>query len=136
MYFKTIFDIVRVQSVRHVVWARLGAGGSRVLAGVRAARAERCATLAAARALSVARQRPAWATLQDLYDSSHRARVFFSAVPASACDVCRAWASCERACGAAAQQVADTPAHVAPDAAHTHLIAPALVILATALLLL
>uniref|UniRef100_A0A2A4K0R1 TEP1-F n=1 Tax=Heliothis virescens TaxID=7102 RepID=A0A2A4K0R1_HELVI len=135
-YLADIDTLTELTSVRHVVWARLGAGGSRVLAGVRAARAERCATLAAARALSVARQRPAWATLQDLYDSSHRARVFFSAVPASACDVCRAWASCERACGAAAQQVADTPAHVAPDAAHTHLIAPALVILATALLLL
>ncbi|XP_049691725.2 thioester-containing protein 1 allele R1 [Helicoverpa armigera] len=137
-YLADIDTLTELTSVRHVVWARLSAGGSRVLAGVRAARAERCATLAAARALSVARQRPAWATMQDLYDSSHRARVFFSAVPASACDVCRVWASCARACGAAQQQVSgsDTPAHVAPDAAHTHVLAPVVIVLATTLLLL
>lgn len=68
------FNIIRffsvLQSVRHVVWARVSGAGTRVLAAVRAARAERCATLAAPRALPVARQRPAWATLQDLYDSS------------------------------------------------------------------
>ena len=154
---------------------------------VRAARSERCATLAAPRALPVARQRPAWATLQDLYDSSeytlslptyvhccmavsasvagkpapisyvmlpreqlqhllcnntgtyvsgHRARVFFAPISASACDVCRVWESCARACGAAALQVSDSNAEVTPDAAHQHLLAPVVMLLATTILLL
>ncbi|KAJ8726365.1 hypothetical protein PYW07_001063 [Mythimna separata] len=137
-YLADINTLTELTAVRHVVWARVAAGGARVQAAVRAARSERCATLAAPRALPVARQRPAWATLQDLYDSSHRARVFFSALAASACDVCRAWASCARACGSAAQQVADgaTPARVTPDAAATHALAPTIILLATALLLL
>ena len=50
--------------------ARVQHGGARVVAWLRAGAAERCATLAAPRALPVARQRAAWVTLQDLYDSS------------------------------------------------------------------
>lgn len=137
-YVADITTLTELTSVRHVVWARVSGAGTRVLAAVRAARAERCATLAAPRALPVARQRPAWATLQDLYDSSHRARVFFSPPAATACDVCRAWESCSRACGAIAQQVGDqaTEARATPDAAHAHVLAPAAILLATALLLL
>lgn len=64
------------QAVRHVISARLQRGGARVLAWVRAARGERCATLAAPRALPTARQRPGWATLEDLYDSSKHYNYF------------------------------------------------------------
>lgn len=58
------------QAARHVVGARVQAGGARVVAWLRSSVSERCATLAAPRAMPVARQRPAWVTLQDLYDSS------------------------------------------------------------------
>ncbi|CAG5022083.1 unnamed protein product [Parnassius apollo] len=109
-FLADINTITELTAARHVVGARVLAGGARVVAWLRAARDERCATLAAPRALPAAHQRPAWATLEDLYDSSHRARVFFSGVSASACSVCRAWASCERACGSAAQQRAPGPA--------------------------
>ncbi|XP_022820433.1 CD109 antigen-like [Spodoptera litura] len=129
-YVADITTLTELTSVRHVVWARVTGAGTRVLAAVRAARAERCATLAAPRALPVARQRPAWATLQDLYDSSHRARVFFSPAAASACDVCRAWARCGRACGAPAKQLGG--ADTAPAAAHA--LRPAAALLAAALL--
>ena len=75
--------------------------------------------------------------LISLSTTGHRARVFFSPIPASACDVCRAWASCARACGSTAQQVSDgTEARVTPDAAHTHVLAPVVMLIATALLLL
>ncbi|KPJ15105.1 CD109 antigen [Papilio machaon] len=103
-FLADINTITELTSARHVVGARLQRGGARVLAWLRAARAERCATLAAPRVLPAARQRPGWADLVDLADSSHRARVFFSAVSSSACSVCRAWPSCERACGAPALQ--------------------------------
>ncbi|XP_013181291.1 PREDICTED: C3 and PZP-like alpha-2-macroglobulin domain-containing protein 8 [Papilio xuthus] len=103
-FLADINTITELTSARHVVGARLQRSGARVLAWLRAGRAERCATLAAPRVLPAARQRPGWADLVDLADSSHRARVFFSAVSSSACSVCRAWPSCERACGAAALQ--------------------------------
>ncbi|XP_038206788.1 C3 and PZP-like alpha-2-macroglobulin domain-containing protein 8 isoform X2 [Zerene cesonia] len=130
-YLADINTITELTAARHVVGARLRAGGARVVAWLRAARAERCATLAAPRALPVARQRPGWATLMDLYDSSHRARMFFRAVSSSACDVCRAWASCARACGSLAPQRAPSPAAPAspasPDTAHAH--SPALTVI-------
>ncbi|CAH0603133.1 unnamed protein product [Chrysodeixis includens] len=135
-YVADINTLTELTAVRHVVWARVVSGGSQVLAGVRTARAERCATLAAPRALPVARQRPAWATLQDLYDSSHRARVFFSAPAASACDVCRVWESCARACGTAALRTSDENTAQAPDAANIHLLTPAVLLLTSLLLLL
>ncbi|CAG4944809.1 unnamed protein product [Colias eurytheme] len=117
-YLADINTITELTAARHIVGARLRAGGARVVAWLRASRGERCATLAAPRALPVARQRPGWATLMDLYDSSHRARMFFRAVSSSACDVCRAWASCARACGALAPQRApDAAPAPAPDAA-------------------
>ncbi|XP_072936646.1 thioester-containing protein 1 allele S3-like isoform X2 [Epargyreus clarus] len=136
-YLADINTITELTSARHVVGARLWRGGSRVRAWLRARRGEACATLAAPRALPTAAQRPAWATIQDLYDSSHRARVFFQPVASTACDVCRAWPSCERACGAAALQRAPdgNPARPgassadgkpAPDAAHTHHLAATL----------
>ncbi|XP_026487589.2 thioester-containing protein 1 allele S3-like [Vanessa tameamea] len=109
-YLADLNTITELTAARHVVGARLYAGGSRVSAWLRAGVSERCATLAAPRALAIARQRPAWVTLVDLYDSSHRARVFYQTVSSSACDVCRAWPSCERACGAAAGQLAPAPA--------------------------
>ncbi|CAD0196153.1 unnamed protein product [Chrysodeixis includens] len=133
---ETESGLTLLTAVRHVVWARVVSGGSQVLAGVRTARAERCATLAAPRALPVARQRPAWATLQDLYDSSHRPRVFFSAPAASACDVCRVWESCARACGTAALRTSDENTAQAPDAANIHLLTPAVLLLTSLLLLL
>ncbi|XP_028159271.1 CD109 antigen-like [Ostrinia furnacalis] len=109
-YLADINTITELTAARMVVSARVQAGGSRVLAWVRPRRAEQCATLAAPRALPVARQRPAWATLQDLYDSSHRARVFYQAPASSACDVCREWESCARACGSAGAQLGPAPA--------------------------
>ncbi|CAG9098707.1 unnamed protein product [Plutella xylostella] len=94
---------------------------------------ERCATLAAPRALPVARQRPGHATLRDLYDDSHRARVFFQPITAHACDVCREWASCARACGTTAERrAADTAADAppaAPGASHGIVPATALVVI-------
>ncbi|CAH0725826.1 unnamed protein product, partial [Brenthis ino] len=116
-YLADINTITELTAARHVVGARVLRGGARVAAWLRAGAAERCATLAAPRALPVARQRPAWAELRDLYDSSHRARVFYQAVGSSACDVCRAWASCARACGAAAGQLAPAAPAPAPAAA-------------------
>ncbi|XP_053625843.1 thioester-containing protein 1 allele S3-like [Plodia interpunctella] len=108
-YLADINTLTELTAARHVTWARLQRGGARVQAWLRAARAERCATLAAPRRLPAARQRPAWATLEDLYDSSHRARVFYQPLASSACEVCREWASCARACGATASQRADAP---------------------------
>ncbi|XP_004927018.1 C3 and PZP-like alpha-2-macroglobulin domain-containing protein 8 [Bombyx mori] len=137
-YLADINTISELTSASQVVRARVTAGGARVVGWVRATRAETCATLSAPRALPVAHQRPAWVTLTDLYDSSHRARVFYEAVPSSSCDVCSAWPSCSRACGAAASQRADPPRDPLrnpsqPDSAL--LLAPQLVaILATALL--
>lgn len=114
-YLADINTITELTSASHVSSARVVAGGGRVVAWVRAAAAERCATLAAARAQPVARQRPAWTTLQDLYDSSHRARVFFQAIPSTACDVCREWESCSKACGSPALQRAPKPDQASPD---------------------
>lgn len=119
-YLADITTLTELTSVPHVTWARVTQDGSRVLATVRAVRSERCATLAAPRALPVAKQRAAWATLLDLYDSSHRARVFFQPQAATACDICREWESCARACGSAALQVSDkesTNKQTSPDSA-------------------
>ncbi|KAL0849223.1 hypothetical protein ABMA28_013556 [Loxostege sticticalis] len=138
-YLADINTITELTAARMVVSARVQAGGSRVLAWVRPRRAEQCATLAAPRALPVARQRPAWATLQDLYDSSHRARVFYQAMSSSACDVCREWASCARACGSAGAQLGAGPAadartpRPARGAAAQHDVAVAALALALAL---
>ncbi|XP_052755570.1 thioester-containing protein 1 allele R1-like isoform X2 [Galleria mellonella] len=139
-YLADINTLTELTSARHVVRARLQAEGARVAAWMRVGRAERCATLAAPRALPAARQRAGWATLIDLYDSSHRARQFFQPVTSTACDVCREWPSCERACGAAAsQRAADRPAAGGPGgpggAAPGHA-APAAPAHATTLLLL
>ncbi|XP_049864919.1 CD109 antigen-like isoform X2 [Pectinophora gossypiella] len=109
-YLADINTLTELTAARLVARARLQRGGARVAAWLRPAAAERCATLAAPRALPAARQRPGWATLEDLYDSSHRARVFFSAIPSTSCDACREWESCARACGASAsQRAADQP---------------------------
>ncbi|XP_041986950.1 CD109 antigen-like [Aricia agestis] len=117
-YLADINTITGLTAAPHVVGARVMGGGSAVAAWARAGLAERCATLSAPRALPVARQRPAAVTIIDLYDSSHRARVFYQAVDSSACEVCGAWAACERACGAAAGQRAPPPsATPAPDSA-------------------
>lgn len=65
------------QAATHVSRARLSNGGSRVLAWMKPLDArERCATLGAPRASPVARQRPGYATLMDLYDSSKLLCVF------------------------------------------------------------
>ncbi|CAK1549918.1 unnamed protein product [Leptosia nina] len=116
-YLADINTITELTSARHVVGARLSSGGSRVYAWLRAELRERCATLAAPRAMFVARQRPGWATLIDLYDSSHRARMFFRAIPSSACDVCRDWSSCSRACGNVASQRAPDTTTQSPNSA-------------------
>ncbi|KAJ2953639.1 hypothetical protein O0L34_g1251 [Tuta absoluta] len=110
-YLADINTLTELTAARHVVAARLQRGGARVLAWLRPRIAERCATLAAPRALPTARQRPGWATLEDLYDSSHRARVFFQPIPSTACDACREWESCSKACGAVASQRAPETAN-------------------------
>ncbi|CAH2104661.1 unnamed protein product [Euphydryas editha] len=133
-YLADIHTITELTAARHVVGARVSRGGSLVRAWLRAGAAERCATLAAPRALPVARQRPAVVTLVDLYDSSHRARVFYQVPASTPCDVCRAWPSCERACGAAAGQRAPAPSRPppAPSAAPAppHTLLPLLLLLA------
>ncbi|KAM3964840.1 thioester-containing protein 1 allele R1 [Aphomia sociella] len=134
-YLADINTLTELTSARHVVQARLLHHGSRVSAWLRATRAERCATLAAPRAFPAARQRAGWATLEDLYDSSHRARQFFQPLSSTACDICRTWDSCARACGAAASQRAANPAAPAPapDAAVPITAHPATLILLLAL---
>ncbi|XP_045774990.1 C3 and PZP-like alpha-2-macroglobulin domain-containing protein 8 [Maniola jurtina] len=107
-YLADLNAITELTAARHVVGARVMAGGARVVAWLRASVGERCATLAAPRALPVARQRPAWVTLTDLYDSSHRARVFYQVPQSTACDVCREWESCASACGSTERQVNPT----------------------------
>lgn len=59
------------QAARHVVSARLQRGGAQVVAWMYMRLSEQCTTLIAPRALPTARQRPGWATLEDLYDSSN-----------------------------------------------------------------
>lgn len=59
------------QAARHVVSARLQSGGAKVVAWMYMRLSEQCTTLIAPRALPTARQRPGWATLEDLYDSSN-----------------------------------------------------------------
>ncbi|XP_075992321.1 thioester-containing protein 1 allele R1-like [Anticarsia gemmatalis] len=138
-YSADITTLTELTSVRYIVWARVSKDGSRVLAAVRTVPSERCATLAAPRALPVARQRPAWATLVDLYDSSHRARIFYQTQPATACDVCREWESCARACGTAALQVSEngqTNNRPAPAAASLFTPTVFLTLITTALILL
>ncbi|XP_013188878.2 C3 and PZP-like alpha-2-macroglobulin domain-containing protein 8 [Amyelois transitella] len=137
-YLADINTLTELTAARHVSTARLSRGGARVSAWLRAARGERCATLAAPRVVPAARQRPGWATLEDLYDSSHRARVFYQPLASSACDVCREWASCARACGAAASQRAAAPgrARAAPDAATQVEYQPILLVLTIGLTLL
>lgn len=104
-YIADINTLTELTASSQVTRARLSSGGSRVWAWLKALDArERCVTLAAPRVMPVARQRPGYATLIDLYDSSHRARVFFNAIPAHACDICRAWESCNKVCGAASSQ--------------------------------
>ncbi|XP_063529848.1 thioester-containing protein 1 allele R1-like [Cydia strobilella] len=136
-YLADIHTLTELTAASHVTTARLSEGGAVVLAWLRAGRAERCATLAAPRARAVARQRPGVATLKDLYDSSHRARVFFQPITTHACDVCRAWESCSSACGSVSAQRADggdvAKPRSSPDAAATHVLAPAIVVLATLL---
>ncbi|KAJ0181857.1 hypothetical protein K1T71_002579 [Dendrolimus kikuchii] len=115
-----INTLTELTSVPHVVSARLQRGGSRVVSWVWAGRSERCATLAAPRAQPTARQRPGWTTLEDLYDSSHRARVFFQPIASTACDVCREWESCSKACGSAAlQRAPDQTTTTNPNSAAT-----------------
>ncbi|CAG9566895.1 unnamed protein product [Danaus chrysippus] len=70
-YLADINTITELTSARHVVGARVMLGGSRVVSWVRPSVDERCATLGAPRALPVARQRPGYVTIMDLYDSSH-----------------------------------------------------------------
>ncbi|VVD02140.1 unnamed protein product [Leptidea sinapis] len=143
-YLADINTITELTTARHVVGARLTAGGSRVLAWLRTGLTERCATLAAPRALPVARQRSAWVTLLDLYDSSHRARMFYRAIPSTACDVCRTWPSCATACGSAASQLADETDRAAdrdkqktaPDSAHSHTTTYVTVLIAALILML
>ncbi|CAH0404826.1 unnamed protein product [Chilo suppressalis] len=118
-YLADINTITELTSARMVRSARVIADGARVVAWLRPRRAERCATLAAPRALPTARQRPGWATLQDLYDSSHRARVFFHPLQSTPCDICRVWESCARACGSASAQLpSNNPSNNEPDAAY------------------
>ncbi|KAG7311410.1 hypothetical protein JYU34_002452 [Plutella xylostella] len=133
-YLADIHTLTELKAAPHVSSARLAAGGARVLAWLRALQPrERCATLAAPRALPVARQRPGHATLRDVYDDSHRARVFFQPITAHACDVCREWASCARACGTTAERRAADAPPPAPGASHG--IVPAAVLVVVGVLL-
>ncbi|XP_023935608.2 thioester-containing protein 1 allele S3 isoform X2 [Bicyclus anynana] len=116
-YLADLNTITELTAARHVVGARVMAGGTQVTAWLRSSVSERCATLAAPRALPVARQRPAWVTLVDLYDSSHRARVFYQVPPSTACDVCREWPSCAGACGSSERQLSPTTRKPPNDAA-------------------
>ncbi|XP_026329682.1 CD109 antigen-like isoform X2 [Hyposmocoma kahamanoa] len=103
-YLADINTLTELTAARHVVSARLQNGGARVVAWMYMRLSEQCTTLIAPRALPTARQRPGWATLEDLYDSSHRARLFFQPIPSTACDACREWESCSKACGSSARQ--------------------------------
>lgn len=78
--------------------------------------------------------------------AGHRARQFFQPIPSTACDVCRLWESCSKACGAAALQRSDETSgrgngggatfRSIPDAAASLTIAPILLALAGAIALL
>ncbi|CAH4004421.1 unnamed protein product [Pieris brassicae] len=133
-YLADINTITELTSARHIVGARLTSGGSRVYAWLRTGLNERCATLGAPRSMFVARQRPGWATLIDLYDSSHRARMFFRGIPSSPCDLCRSWPSCARACGTIASQRAPDVTTAVPDSANA-LAATLAILVATALII-
>ncbi|XP_055684023.1 thioester-containing protein 1 allele R1-like isoform X3 [Lutzomyia longipalpis] len=66
-------------------------------------RQERCPTLTAFRTFKVAHQKPAAVTVYDYYDNARRARQFYSANPASLCDICEG-DDCGDSCTPKAQQ--------------------------------
>ncbi|XP_055710660.1 thioester-containing protein 1 allele R1-like isoform X3 [Phlebotomus papatasi] len=66
-------------------------------------RTERCPTLTAFRTFKVAHQKPAAVTVYDYYDNARRARMFYSANPASLCDICEG-DDCGDSCTPKAQQ--------------------------------
>ncbi|XP_059619137.1 CD109 antigen-like isoform X4 [Phlebotomus argentipes] len=66
-------------------------------------RKERCPTLTAFRTFKVAHQKPAAVTVYDYYDNARRARMFYSANPASLCDICEG-DDCGQSCTPQAQQ--------------------------------
>uniref|UniRef100_A0A6B2E4V8 CD109 antigen n=1 Tax=Phlebotomus kandelakii TaxID=1109342 RepID=A0A6B2E4V8_9DIPT len=66
-------------------------------------RKERCPTLTAFRTFKVAHQKPAAVTVYDYYDNARKARMFYSANPASLCDICEG-DDCGESCTPQAQQ--------------------------------
>lgn len=69
-------------------------------------REEYCPTVKAYRTHRVARQKPVPVTLYDYYDSSRRARMFYTPREATVCDICEGDVGCSEACGGASSSSA------------------------------
>jgi len=82
-----LYDYPMVARVQRLSGEGAGRGGVALyLRGLGAA--EVCPTVTASRVTRVARQRPAAVRIYDYYDLTRQARQFYSALPATLCDIC------------------------------------------------